>query len=886
MDAASCNSLPHQQPHQQHRHQPVHVTRICVTSAAQCKQAQTTPCIPHHSSPCPPIPTPVAAASPPTFSSPSHSCMNPAFRSVTMHSSSRWQHSYPWQSLALCLMLLLAALLPGGYAMGPRILASEYEVRQLRVGTIQHPPSDSRDDSTTILDTPPSSDTSPSSAPDDALSISWRSYEFASIDLIFDQPLYVHSAQEIERKRQPSKPRNDLKDRKEKGAALRAHAALSQDHNGTSSQPDTASTATRASMRLEGAIMLSCASDAGQHWGEMMEFPLSNRWNGSSSDDTSSTDDGTAVDYWDAPHPTLLPFYSAGNSMKHELIRLYDDSLDASDARRRQQSGILTGRANTNGGFTTTSSLFAVRESMIKQARATKDEGQPNVLSLLIMMAHSNETHHERFIGGEEVEGQRVQDKFTSPLDHCRIRYIPIATRQDQLKQRAEHLILLRDEEAAEQRQGRSSSDDSDSALVHLKHELEESIGQVSGVTNFKGYEVDAFTRPLTPRRASTASNNNNVASPFASRTIMRFDPDVERTLLASIEDEFKHEDVEEERLYAHSPLEDERKQKNASKNVEAGQAGRATASSSPDAPATSPSSSPLPFNEDDPLSTVFLSVDTSAQFVSLIMKPVMNGVMKPATAGTVGLLMDSIMTVLGENMWYSVEDEVAPDLAVMLGLSAQANVSNILQDSLTYAITKSLAEVITDNVGPYVSERLINMLPGPLHSIIQTILELRIPHRLQQTMPVILSRVLGVTLTHSLTRSIPHIVVPSISLSLGLGHAGSSGRPRYYHEVCMECYLQSIGAKPANVPVPPDMNPEGYQNPAGTGSGQGPSRAGSECGACPTSTYSMYYGIYHATHYTDYYSEYYAEYYSQAMQMTDQALYKASPYGPGAGKW
>jgi hypothetical protein len=302
-------------------------------------------------------------------------------------------------------------------------------------------------------------------------------------------------------------------------------------------------------------------------------------------------------------------------------------------------------------------------------------------------------------------------------------------------------------------------------------------------------------------------------------------------------------QDEKEEEPYAHSPLD----------------------ASSVD------SVTPVVIGPDDPFASVFLSVGEAEKFITLIMMPICNGVMKPATRGATDLLLDSVMTTLGNLLFYSIIGEVGPDLTIMLGVTVGANLTNILQDSLTFSITRTLVQAVVANVVPYLSARVTTSLPGPIHTVAHAILEQNIPARLERTLPVILVRVLGITLTHALTRSISHVVVPSISHSLGLGHAGSISRPKAYYEICMRCYMQSTGRSKIMRMSPPDMNPSGYDS----GVGSGGTKPGSECGACPTSTYSMYYGIYHAAYYTDYYGEYYAEYYSQAMQMTDEMMYK-----------
>lgn len=281
---------------------------------------------------------------------------------------------------------------------------------------------------------------------------------------------------------------------------------------------------------------------------------------------------------------------------------------------------------------------------------------------------------------------------------------------------------------------------------------------------------------------------------------------------------------------------------------------------------------------DEDPFarSSILLDVGSGVKFLSIILKPVVNGVLKPAVKGAVDLMVDNVMGALGDQLFYSVTEETSPDLSAMLGSTVQANVSNILIDSITYAMTKTLVLCLNEKVAPYVSNRLIKELPAQLHHIIHIILERKIPERLERTLPVIIHRVTSLTLTHSLVRSIPHSVVPAVFHSLGgLNTASAVSRPKTLYEICMQCYMQSVGAKPPQPMAPPDLF-DGYKD--------GPPRPGANCGACPTSTFSMYYGIYHSAYFTGYYAEYYGEYYSQALQETDKAMYEdiGGPGGKG----
>lgn len=613
---------------------------------------------------------------------------------------------------------------------GPRLLSSSYDIRFLKVGSVEL--SGSVDSSVSDVAA--------------GYQLSWNRYQILNIELVFDQPLYISSQHAIE-----------------------------GTHTRTSSTPRSSSSSTFGSANLTvaphdlvGSISLECRNSKSH----IARFELS-AWREGNTTDRES--------FWSKPRPDLLPTFSHDNMWKEQLEQLFDPEVEAT-----------TRKPTTLFGSSSSSSA-----SLLKVA------GSPNVLSLMLVSSFADESGRTTFLD--------LDTDQPNPAAGCNIRY---------------HSVAARIEAAAA---AASSSSSADVAAGGDSSRL-------SGLTNFRGHEVSFPATPITVKTGRATPTTTTT-----ERIIYRVQQGLEQTLDLEDEEDAASGDApaappSEDRLYAHSPLDD------------APPVAAVVGSPS----VVSPAHASLALDAlDDPFHNVFLDVSAASQFVSLILRPICHGVMKPATKGTNDLLLDDLMTEFGLNMFDSVVDEVGPDLNIMLGLSVEGAVSNVLQDSLTYAITKSLAQAITANVSPYVVDRLIKNIPGPLHTIIQSILEKKIPDRLERTMPVILSRVLSVTLTHSLTRSIPHIVVPAVSHSLGLGHAGSFSRPKAYYEVCMKCYMQSVGiATPVRM-SPPDLNPDGYDS----GIGSGGQKAGSECGACPTSTYSMYYGIYHAAYYTDFYS-------------------------------
>lgn len=731
---------------------------------------------------------------------------------------------------SLCLVLRVL-LLPAG----PRLLSSEYDIRTLQMGTIQHALA---------------SATAGSAAGVGGLEVSWQRYELLALDLVFDQPLYISSLESMADVGGGSGGRG--------GGRSNTAAVPRSPHDANHTHSTSAPAGVVAAPNLDGSIALDCGGAAadGSHNGGY--FLLGSDWGSSSKQQPMqqsqvASQSQPAGDYWSDPTPSLLPLYSPRNSLKRTLVDLFDDR------RMDAHSTLNDPRASLFSGSGRATAAAADLESRV---------GKPNVLSLMLLLAHSNATSTQRFVrydatatAATSSNDQRASPAApaaaagrVSPLSHCRVVYLPVADRLAELRAERRQRLEATQARLASELDGDAALNAHDRDLAEFaSYELEHSAAareaSMAGLTNFKGFEVSGASASATSAGA-VLQVRKGLATPFVSRSVVRVAPGLESEFDLSVEEALlleqqQQQDQAQGKLVKHSPL---------------------------DAPssASSSSSSSSQLDPEDPFANIFLSLETATQYMAAMLKPIVHGTMKPATKGTNDLLLDDLMTILGNNLFYSVVEEVAPDLSIMLAKTSGAELSNILQDSMTFALTRTLVQSVTANVAPYVTARLNRELPGPLHTIIHSILVAKIPDRIERTLPVILGRVLSLTLTHSLSRSIPHAVVPAVSHSLGLNHAGSFGRPRAYYEVCMECYMQSVGLKPVQRMAPPDLNPDGYDS----GVGSGGQRSGAECGACPTSTYSMYYGIYHAGYYTDYYSEYYAEYYSQAMQAMDEKMY------------
>jgi hypothetical protein len=209
--------------------------------------------------------------------------------------------------------------------------------------------------------------------------------------------------------------------------------------------------------------------------------------------------------------------------------------------------------------------------------------------------------------------------------------------------------------------------------------------------------------------------------------------------------------------------------------------------------------------------------------------KPVMSGVMKPVIKATTDLMASDLMSVFVEQMVTLLTPEVWPDVSIMLTETLTANLTDILTDSVTHLLTKSLAKALTRALGPYLVNALHEKVTPITFTILDNVLQEKIPKELDNFLPDILDRTLPLTLTHSLTRSVTHALTATLTSTLT--------HSRVEDTACHDCFYKQ-----------------------------------QRCEFCHFSANSLYYHAYHSAYFADYFSNYYAQYYAEALQKIDVA--------------
>ncbi len=227
------------------------------------------------------------------------------------------------------------------------------------------------------------------------------------------------------------------------------------------------------------------------------------------------------------------------------------------------------------------------------------------------------------------------------------------------------------------------------------------------------------------------------------------------------------------------------------------------------------------------------LETETKVQgMVGLIMDPVVGGFVKSIIDLTSNLMMDAFGDHFTKKMYDAINTEVPPDVTMMLGTTLKANLSNVMTDSITFAVSKSLSDGFIRTFTPPVVDRMVEGLPWRIHAMLDRVLYEKIPRHVDEMAPKVIARGMTVTLIQGLTRSITHALVPT--LTHALPHSANSD---YY------CYICATQAD--------------------------------ACHLCHFSALSVYYQVYYGTYYSDYYSNHYGNYYTHAVRKVDGAVIK-----------
>lgn len=353
--------------------------------------------------------------------------------------------------VAALLSLLLAPVHTLG-AAGPRLLSSEYDIRLLQMGTVQH-----------------SSSLDGGGVGDGGYEVAWQSVEILAVDLVFDQPLYLtaQSGMEGAAQQQTQQPRSP------------------HDSNHTVGSPS-----------LDGAIALDCGRGDGGGY-----FVLSSDWSSKEALDEAAAAEsdptraraqpeaaGAVADdsdnFWRSPHPSLLALYSPQNRLKSSLIQLFDDRRLAAHSTR-SGSIFAPGGGGRLGG---------------EQGALESRVGKPNVLSLMLVMATANATHSQRWLRYDSDAAAATANAPPSPLSHCAIRYAPVPSRLDALRTETQARAqldlerrLLDSDPSSGGPHGHLlrrpvSVQDRAWSEAQVEATLELAMERMAGLTNFKGH--------------------------------------------------------------------------------------------------------------------------------------------------------------------------------------------------------------------------------------------------------------------------------------------------------------------------------------------------------------------------------------------------------------
>jgi len=214
-----------------------------------------------------------------------------------------------------------------------------------------------------------------------------------------------------------------------------------------------------------------------------------------------------------------------------------------------------------------------------------------------------------------------------------------------------------------------------------------------------------------------------------------------------------------------------------------------------------------------------FLQLRTFHKFVGMAV----NAVMKPM----VETVQDQTGASAGQSMQAKVKADilmkVPPQVIWLVKDPLRRNITNMVTDGTTYALTKTLMQSIPTVLSPHISVSMYEMVIDKVTTALAPLLERTITYTVSVAVPATLRRSLPLSLQYALNHAISHAVVPAV--------AGSLSHSTTATEHCRSCYYERKG-----------------------------------CWMCGNSEESMYFRNYHSTHFADYYSEYYSQYYYAAL--------------------
>ena len=205
----------------------------------------------------------------------------------------------------------------------------------------------------------------------------------------------------------------------------------------------------------------------------------------------------------------------------------------------------------------------------------------------------------------------------------------------------------------------------------------------------------------------------------------------------------------------------------------------------------------------------------------------VLHWVMKPVLATILKMLDTDQEAALNEDLAHGVNEQVPGDTSAMMTETVTENVTGPVTDAVVDEVQKFISATLPNHSSSYVGKHVTQAIVPRIHTPVSNIMVEVMPQRLSRGAPTLVARSLYITLTQALTRSVTHVLVPSISKSATHNRAQSI--------LCKWCF-----------------------------------ETGKYCTRCQDSPQSSYYHSYYSTYYSDWYADYYANYYTDALENID----------------
>lgn len=167
--------------------------------------------------------------------------------------------------------------------------------------------------------------------------------------------------------------------------------------------------------------------------------------------------------------------------------------------------------------------------------------------------------------------------------------------------------------------------------------------------------------------------------------------------------------------------------------------------------------------HEASSLAALHRAIPGLSQIVQVFVKTLMPPVFDPALEK----LNDHLQHTMSETTSKDVSSAVPDDVVRMLDPDLKRNLTNLLPDTITAAVTPALCKKLTDTLAPEIVDELIGLIEPDLTNRLVRGIHPLIMLRLDKTMPRMLLRSLRALLTEALTRSLTHSLVPALAASL-----------------------------------------------------------------------------------------------------------------------